>query len=59
MNVCSGTVACFHGQVSGDPCLEATGFDCDGVVSGREKCEAIIARTIGLQGTRLVGFEIS
>src|ERR1700730_6758154 len=54
----TGELACFHGEVLCDGCLEAAGFDGDGVMSGRKKREAIVAGTVGLAGARLVGPEV-
>ena len=48
MDVGTRAVACFHGEVLGDRCLEAGGFDGDGVMSDRKKREAVVAGAVGL-----------
>jgi hypothetical protein len=58
VDVGTGAVACFHGEVLCDGRLEAAGFDGDRVVSDREKREAVVAGAVGLASARLVGPEV-
>lgn len=58
MNVVSGPVTRFDGQVLSDRCLKSVSFDGDGLVTDRQQREAVVAGAIGRRGTLFVGSQI-
>src|SRR3984957_21209072 len=58
MDIVTGTVAGFHGKILGDRLLESGRLNADGVVTDRKQREVVLAGSVGLRSSFLVGPEI-